>query len=529
MSSVALRRLLTPRSPARALVTTLSEALRADVLVEDVEGRRLHGDTAEAAQATRAAVIHDGAPIGWVSGNAQATTVATLLSHLAGHEGERRALGAEVLHLYREVNLIYSFSEKLAAQLDVDRVAELTLSEARQLIAATDGVVALLDDVQTLTTVASFGSALSNLPPFARGDGILGAVAASGHGEMVNDVAADPRLVSSTPIAALVCAPLKVGERVIGLLALGSQQPCEYAAADLKLLTTLGLQAATAIESARLFERSMQAARERERLTALHQAAELARTRLEGELTVAARIQADLFPNPLASVAGYELAARNRPARRCGGDYFDVVTRDASHDGSPRLLLCVADVAGKGLPAALVMSNMQATLRALAATGASLPALASRAGELLFAATAPEKYVTAAFAELEPGTGAVTFLGAGHLDNVILRRNGDVERLASSGPPLGLLPPEFPVDAALTGHEARLDPGDTLVLFSDGLTDAQDADGEEYGEARLHALLHEVRAEPPDTLIDRLLASIDAFVQGAPQFDDMTVLVARRR
>ena len=128
----------------------------------------------------------------------------------------------------------------------------------------------------------------------------------------------------------------------------------------------------------------MQAAHERERLLALHKETEVARAKLESELTLAARIQADLFPAELPVLAGYDLAARNRPARRCGGDYYDALSlRTGARPAD--LLLCVADVSGKGLPAALVMSNMQATLRALLGRTASLPALAEQSSELLFA------------------------------------------------------------------------------------------------------------------------------------------------
>ena len=178
-------------------------------------------------------------------------------------------------------------------------------------------------------------------------------------------MAHDPRRMrSTTPIGALIAAPLKVGERVIGVIALGSTEPMEYTAAELKLLNTLALQTATAIENARLFERTVQAAQERERLQALHQATELARAKLDSELTLAARIQADLFPATLPAIDGYELAARNRPGPALRRRLLRRMPHASGRRRAP-MLLCVADVAGKGLPAALVMSNMQATLRAL--------------------------------------------------------------------------------------------------------------------------------------------------------------------
>jgi len=525
MAGGQLKQFIGRQPGLRSLVDSVADALRVSVAVGDPEGRLLLGHERALAGATRFPIAHNGTSLGWVAGPEPAAAVAALLEHLFAKALEQKALGSEVLHLYREINLIYSFSEKLAALLEVKRVAELTLQQARHLIAATDGVVMLLDpDTDALTTVAGSGAEMPALTGFRRGQGIIGAIVETGIGEIVNDVDRDPRRVTEqTSLQALICAPLKVGERVIGLIALGSTLPTAYTAAELKLLNTLALQSATAIENARLFERTVQAAQERERLMALHQAAEVARAKLESEMTLAARIQSDLFPAALPERAGYGFAARSRPARRCGGDYYDALILDGA--GEPeRLLLCVADVAGKGLPAALVMANMQATLRALLGRAGSLPALAGLASELLYGATATEKYVTAALAELTPSTGRIRFVGAGHLDNVILRADGAIVPLASTGVPLGLLPPGQPYDET---HQL-LHPGDALVLFSDGVTDARDADGEEFGEDRVVQILRDAAAQPAAAIIDGLFAAIDGFVGGTPQFDDITVLVASR-
>jgi sigma-B regulation protein RsbU (phosphoserine phosphatase) len=246
------------------------------------------------------------------------------------------------------------------------------------------------------------------------------------------------------------------------------------------------------------------------------------RGRSSRDLDLAARIQADLFPARMPRIPGYELAARNRPARSCGGDYYDALP--LASGAAAGVLLCVADVAGKGLPAALVMSNMQATLRALLGRSESLPALAGHASELLYGSTSPEKYVTAAFAELTPASGALTFVGAGHLDNVVVRASGETTPLSSTGRPLGLLP----LGPAYEETMHTLGTGDCLVLFSDGVTDAQDADGNEFGESRLIDVLRASAGLPAEALIGRVFAEIDAFVGSAPQFDDITMLVVRR-
>jgi serine phosphatase RsbU (regulator of sigma subunit) len=523
MSQLHLRQIIGRQPEAQALVAALVATLGAPVTVEDAHGRVLHGDAA-AAGVPRFPVTSGGTSLGWVAGHDQAALVARLLEHLVAKEVERRALGTEVLHLYREVNLIYSFSEKLAALLDVERVARLTLEEARHLIAATEGVILLIDnDGERLDAVATFGDEMSSLPSYQTTQGILGAIARSGVAEIVNDVDLDPRrIVRDTKVRALIAAPLKVGERVLGVIALGSTAMTSYTAAELKLLSTLALQTATAIENARLFERAIQAAHERERLLALNKETEIARAKLEGELDLAARIQSGLFPAMLPSVAGYEIAARNRPARQCGGDYYDAL--EVGGSSGARLVLCVADVSGKGLPAALVMANMQATLRALLGRTQSLTELAEEASRLLYGSTTPEKYVTAALAELEIASGAISFVSAGHVDNVILRANGDAVKMSSTGTPLGLLPPGLP----FTHSSHRLEPGDLLVLFSDGVTDAVDESDHEFGEERLLDVLRLTAGLPLTDIVSGAIGAIDRFAGSAPQFDDITMLVVRR-
>lgn len=524
MSRVTLKQLLGRQPETRALVAAMAEALGTPVTIHDNKGGILYGEASEDG-AERFPVSAGDVDLGWVSGNEHAHAVAELLGHLAAKESERKALGSEVLYLYREVNLIYAFSEKLAALLELDSVAALTLQQARQLIESTDGIVLLLDEsTGELSILAGFGGVLPGLAAVRAGNGVIGSVAATGIGEIVDDLKQDPRPNAEMPgMRSLMCAPLKVGERVIGAIALGNTDSVVYPAAGLKLLSTLARQAATAIENARLFERTVQAAHERERLLTLNQASELARARLENEFELAARIQAELFPSPLPSLPGYDLAARSRPARLCGGDYYDAL-RVPVEEGAERTLMCVADVSGKGLPASLVMSNMQATLRALLGQRPSLPELAARASDLLHQSTATEKYVTAAFLELSPGAAQARYVSAGHPDSLLIRRSSEVIRLGSTGVPLGLLGPGRRYEQT----EFVLEPGDCIVLYSDGVPDALNESGDEFGDQRLLTVLQAAITESADTIVARVFEAIDAFADAAPQYDDITVLVLRK-
>ena len=525
MTAARLGHVIGPKREATRVLVALADALNTPLAVEDADGRLLHGHPI-ASNGLRHAITSGGSDVGWVLGPDRARVLAALVEHLLAGEGERRALGTEVLHLYREINLIYSFTEKLAALLDLEAVARLTIQEARHLITASDGAVLLLDeDTDALETIAGFGGSLPRLTGFTRGIGIIGAIAASGVAEIVNDADADPRRITDgTGVHALLCAPMKVGERVIGVIALGNTTRATYTAAELKLLNTLALQSATAIENARLFERTIQAARERERLLAAHKEMEVARARLEREFELAATIQSELFPAAMPAIEGSDLAARNRPARSCGGDYYDALPIAATA-GAARVLLCVADVSGKGMPAALLMSHTQATLRALLGRCESLPSLASHASDLLYASTAPNRYVTATFLDLDPTSGRARFVSAGHVDGLVIKADGCVVRLTSTGAPLGLLPPGLPYEeTAFT-----IEPGDCVLLYSDGVVDAQDASGGDFGDEQLLEIVRASADQPSHVVVDRVIEGIDRFAGAVAQFDDITMLVLRRR
>ncbi len=287
MANAVLRNLIRKRRDEASAVSALVGAFGTGFAVEGPDGELLFGERGGGA-GPRCPVTLDGEHLGWVSGSDQAAAVASLLGHLAAREAERKTLANEVLHLYREVNLIYSFSEKLASTLELDKVAGLTLEQARHLIAATDGAVMLLDEATGRPQpVATFGEVYASAGGGAWAEGVFAAILASGQGEIVNDAEADPRHVrNGHAIASLICTPLKVGERVTGLIALSSSTPVTYAAADLKLVNTLALQTASALENARLFERTVQAARDRERLASLHK-----------ELEVASQIQRAIVPS----------------------------------------------------------------------------------------------------------------------------------------------------------------------------------------------------------------------------------------
>lgn len=309
-----------------------------------------------------------------------------------------------------------------------------------------------------------------------------------------------------------VLFPIKAGDDTTGGFALLGPRPgnLSYSESDLEFGAGLTAQAAVAFENAWFVRETLE------------------RKKMEQELALAATIQQNLFPSSLPQLSGFDLAARNRPARSCGGDYYDALPF-TTPEGVCCYLVCVADVSGKGLPASLLMSNMQATMRALLGRIPSLTELATHTNALLYATTPSNKYVTAILVELDPATGKGRFVSAGHQDCLFLRANGEAEWLTSTGTPLGLMEPDI-IELMSPYQECHFEmqPGDLMALFSDGVTEAQDENENEYGEARVADFFRPIAQESAAQIVEKVFDEIDRFAGSAPQYDDITLFVIKR-
>jgi sigma-B regulation protein RsbU (phosphoserine phosphatase) len=246
------------------------------------------------------------------------------------------------------------------------------------------------------------------------------------------------------------------------------------------------------------------------------------RVTMKRDLEIAREIQRRLVPAEPPTVPGYDIAFATRPANTVAGDYYDAFIRDKiSGSADPGgLLLVVADVAGKGVPAALVMATFQASLRTLALEPASLIDLV--AGLNAYAChhgVGGQRFITAFLAEINLTTRALTFINAGHNPPILRRPSGALERLEAGGLPFGIKP-----EAHYESGSATIAPGDLLVIFTDGVVEAENERGEEYGDPRLVELLN---AEPQGSAADQLknlMNSVDGFVRATRQHDDITCL-----
>jgi sigma-B regulation protein RsbU (phosphoserine phosphatase) len=245
---------------------------------------------------------------------------------------------------------------------------------------------------------------------------------------------------------------------------------------------------------------------------------------MKRDLEIAKDIQAWLLPGAPLQIPGFQIAYATRAANTVAGDYYDVILRPAQQTKDDRVLFVVADVAGKSIPAAMVMATFQASLRTLSTSGVSLPEMV--AGVNRYSCSNSQggvRFTTAFFAELDPATGDVAYINAGHNVPILRRRSGMLERLEAGGVPIGIF-----AESAYQSGTIRLDNGDWLVIFTDGIVEAENAKQDEFSEAQLIRLVDRESESAPAELLRRLLVELDEFVGNTPQHDDMTCLLLKR-
>jgi sigma-B regulation protein RsbU (phosphoserine phosphatase) len=297
--------------------------------------------------------------------------------------------------------------------------------------------------------------------------------------------------------------PLNGKRDLLGVITLGPKKSEEpYSISDAKLLGSVAAQTGLALENSRLMATIVIEIAKREWIAR--------------EIDIARDVQKRLFPQKLPVIAGVDCAGACRPAQGVGGDYYDFLALSGG-----RLGVALGDVAGKGIPAALLMASLQASLRGQRLSGpADLAQLMTNLNFLIHEASPENRYATFFYGELDPKTRRLDYVNAGHNAPMILRAGGALERMRATGPVVGL------VEGGRFGQESvSLAPGDVLLVYSDGISEAMNASDEEWGEEQLAAAARAAIPCGAQELIDKLFVAADGFVAGAVQHDDMTVVV----
>lgn len=407
----------------------------------------------------------------------------------------------------RHMEQLIEAAKVVNSTLDLDKLLSLILDTALKIVEGARGTLYLVDEKKKeLWSKVLRGSELVTIR-LKLGKGIAGYVGATGDTLNITDAYLDPRFnpefdkKTGYRTETILCMPMRNKDgQIIGVLQLLNKRKGAFTRDDEHFINALSIHAAIAIENARLYEE------------------EKAYHRMREEVRLAARIQGDLLPKVSPRIAGYDVAGTSIPAQEVGGDYFDYIQVDEQ-----RWALCLGDVSGKGLPASLVMANLQATLRGQTYTGVSPKDCVSRSNRLLHRSTSMDKFVTLFYGILDIETHRFTFCNAGH-DNPFFFSGGRTpQRLATGGVVLGAIE-EF--DFTESSIDLRRE--DLLVISSDGIAEAMNKKGDFFGEERIAEAIARHRDASAADLMENILSTVRKFVGKHPQSDDMTILILKR-
>ena len=366
---------------------------------------------------------------------------------------------------------------------------------------------------EKLATRARFIEQVLKSETFPDHEGIVGAVVQTGRGQLIADAAADARVVihedPALRIRSLIAVPLQFRDKFFGVLAVANSADGEpFTAADFSLMQSLAEQAALALHNAEF----------------LH--FQLEKRQMDLDLSLASGIQQMLLPKAAPQIAGLDIDARYAPAQKVSGDFYDLFALPGN-----RLGVAVADVSGKGIPASLLMAMCRTDLRQIAPRHDS-PAQTLAELNHTLGGDLRGMFITILYAVIDPGRGEVTLARAGHELPLFLRRDPvtgvpSVAYVGSEGMPLGLVPDEI-FSAVIADQTEPFQPGDGLVLYTDGLTEAPNDEEKEFSNARLADAVRALQARGARELNDGILETVRRFAGSVALRDDLTLVTIKR-
>jgi sigma-B regulation protein RsbU (phosphoserine phosphatase) len=407
-----------------------------------------------------------------------------------------------------ELSILNDITGAITSTQTVEKIIDLIVQKCVKHLNVEQGAVMLLDELDAnrpFHTLVRKQDSIMNGLPYRLDTQLTGWMLLNKAPLFTNDLFNDKRFSwgdeKSLSIHSLLCVPMLVKGKMIGLITVFNKKSAEgFQKEDQRLLSIIAAQSGQVLENARLYQK------------------EQALIRFQEEMRLAGDIQHKLLPSKAPQIPGYEIMGKSNAAKYVGGDYFDFIPID-----NQNIAICLGDVSGKGIPAALLMANLQATLRGQTAPEKSTNMCLERSNKLIYESTDEQKFATLFYARLNFINHKLCYCNGGHDKPYLMTRSGDVKRLGTGGIPLGFLP-SYPYE------EERIDfnPGDMLIIYSDGITEAMNLKEEEFGEDRLEKIISANPEEKPEELIDLILKEIDAHVGKAPQMDDQTMVVLKR-
>ena len=399
-----------------------------------------------------------------------------------------------------EGRMLLEVGKELGRTLDLKDLVSSTLDLLAQVVSFDAAAIYVLDQKGLAAvhhSLRGFEESQQGIVHLKLNQGIVGWAARTGEPEIVGEVKKDTRYLEARPeTRSEMVVPLRTGGRVIGVFNLENNRPQAYNLHDLELLETFAGQTGAALERARLLEE------------------EHSKQRLDQELGIARRIQQSFLPPSSPELLKRGLDGTSLSSEEVSGDYYDFFARP---DDS--VALAIADVSGKGIPAALIMSSLRTAFRLRASVEMDAAKLCRDLNVYLCGSLRETEFVTGVFGFLDPEFNWFHYCNAGHNPPVLIRKTGELEILQTGGMILGILP-----DQGYTAGKVQLHPGDVLVMYTDGVTEAHPGDHEEFGEERLIEVIRQLVDESPSGICRNLVASVREFVQGRLP-DDLTLVV----
>lgn len=408
----------------------------------------------------------------------------------------------------QKLHKLINAAKTVNSTLDLDRLLTLIVEAALSIVDATGGTLYLLDEEHhELWSKVLKGLELVEIR-LPMGKGIAGYVAATGDVISIADAYLDsrfnPEIDSRTGFRtkSILCVPMRNKDnKTIGVLQLINKTSGQFNEDDVSFIEALSVHASIAIENARLYEQ--------ERL----------KIALEKDILAAREVQLALLPKEAPAIPCYDIRGTSNAAQMVGGDYFDFIQLAQN-----RLAVCVGDVSGKGLPASLLMANLQAALRGQTIIMASPTVYLRRSNRLLWQTTAAEKFATLFFGILDCETHTLSYVNAGHNYPILFSHGGEQRLLKTGGIPLGMLE-----DYDYEEEVVQFNQGDILLMYSDGISEAFNRDKEQFGDDRVIAIVQNLRDQSAQIILDGVLEAVRTHSAGIPQLDDLTVVVVKRQ
>lgn len=405
-----------------------------------------------------------------------------------------------------ELSILNELAAAIGASHDLKQIMQTIIRRSLRAVNAEQGVITPIDpnEQTALETLVRTTADEDEQNPFRPNASLLGWMQIFKKPLLLNRPREDDRFRGTTwdpAIRTVLCVPLVIQGNLTGVLTLYNKKSKRgFGKADERLLSIIAAQSAQVIENARLYE-------EQEELR-----------RMQAALKLAYEIQTNLLPKQAPTIDGYDIAGVSIPAQTVGGDYYDFIPM-----ADEKWALCVGDVSGKGLPAALTMATVQATLHNQVMSGESTPVCIARSNQFLCAHSHRKVFVTLFYGVLDAFNHTFEYVNAGHNRPILVRGGEGPLELEGGGLVLG-----FHAGQSYAAHKHTFAVGDVLAIFSDGITEAMNKARVQFSEERLSTLLADHATQPAAVIVDKLVSAVHAHTAPMSQFDDMTVLIIRR-